>query len=139
MSTNPPPLEPGSVLHIAAPVSREAIAVRITAKKSGSIFRIERVADGCDLGFIGRIGFIEYCPTRTRKGAPTMTKDKFLANLAAIYRVANMSDSDNPQRPEWVHHEMAATVCQPLDKIMQALEACGVIDADERQSFYDDL
>ncbi len=68
-----------------------------------------------------------------------MTLKEYLAALTALYRVANMADSDNPERPEWLRPEMAATICQPLDKIIQALEKAGAISAEEFQSFYDNL
>lgn len=69
-----------------------------------------------------------------------MTKEKFLEHLAALYRVANLADCDaREMRADWTRPEMAATICRPLDKILNELENCGALSHEERQSFYDSL
>lgn len=72
-----------------------------------------------------------------------MTKEKFISTLAALYRVGNRGDVNASEKPadeaNWTHHSMAHDVCHRLDLILQSLEKNGIIDADEMQSFYDEL
>lgn len=69
-----------------------------------------------------------------------MTKAEFMKNVAKLYRVGNMSDSDNPERPDWVRPEMAGKACcATLDTMMHELVACGALTSDEMQAFYDTL
>lgn len=68
-----------------------------------------------------------------------MTKQQFINHLTACYRIANMSDSDNPQRPTWTNPKMAADVCSPLDTIFHNLRDMGILTSDEHQEIYDTL
>jgi len=36
-----------------------------------------------------------------------MTKAQFLEVLQEIYRIANLADSDSPEREAWMHTDMA--------------------------------
>jgi hypothetical protein len=64
-----------------------------------------------------------------------MEKTEFLALIAKIYRLANMSDSDNPAKPAWMHATDCAVICGALDDAMQSRS----FNANERQEFYDNL
>lgn len=69
-----------------------------------------------------------------------MTKQQYLNKLAALYRVANMADSDNPERPDWVQPDMAGIAgCALFDAAIHAMVKCGAITADDRDAFYDNL
>ena len=69
-----------------------------------------------------------------------MTRSDFLSHIAALYRVGNMSDSDNPARPKWVKPAMAGEACcSKLDEIMHELVRIGVLTGEEEQRFYDEL
>lgn len=70
----------------------------------------------------------------------TMTKAQFLAHVAAIYRLGNLSDSDSPDRADWTRPEMAAgACCGALDDMLRAMVECGALTADEKQELYDTL
>lgn len=68
-----------------------------------------------------------------------MTKQEYLAHLQAVYRVANLSDSDSPDKVDWLDADAAAHQCRPIDKMLHELRARGIISDDERQAFYDTL
>ena len=66
------------------------------------------------------------------------TKEAFLKHVTAIYRIGNLSDSDN--RPSWTKPEMAGLAgCSALDSMLREMETCGALSADERQAFYDNM
>tara|TARA_R110002020_G_scaffold39043_1_gene116733 strand:+ start:776 stop:1180 length:405 start_codon:yes stop_codon:yes gene_type:complete len=72
--------------------------------------------------------------------ADAKSKKDFIAKVAALYRIANMSDSDNPERPRWVKPAMAGEAgCAALDTMLRAMLACGALTADEHQEFYDNV
>lgn len=66
-----------------------------------------------------------------------MTKQEFLASMAKMYRVANLADSDI--REDWTSPDMARTVCSRFDRMLDDMIESGVLTADERQAFIDDL
>lgn len=68
-----------------------------------------------------------------------MSKQEYLAHLQAVYRIANLSDSDSPKRADWLDADAAGHQCRPIDKMIQALEDKGLISQDERRAFYDNL
>lgn len=69
-----------------------------------------------------------------------MTKDKFLAKLADLYRVGNAADSDSEARESWTHHTMAGeSFCRKIDEAMREMVKSGVLTEDEAQAWYDTL
>ncbi len=69
-----------------------------------------------------------------------MTKAEAIHSLKALYRVANMADSDiDPRREDWTHPMMAGDFCRALDHAFRALRDCDVITPDELQGIYDTL
>lgn len=69
-----------------------------------------------------------------------MSKLEFIDAAKALYRVANMADSDSdPQREAWTHPSMAHSVCQPLDAMFQGMVNSGVLTENELQGIYDTL
>ena len=46
-----------------------------------------------------------------------MTRTEYFTKLAELYKIANMSDSDNPQRPDWLKGNECEAHCQAFDKI----------------------
>jgi hypothetical protein len=67
-----------------------------------------------------------------------MSKAAFLKNVAAIYRMGNITDHEtNPNT--WTNAEMAHDVCSPLDQMMRRLVDGGVLTNEEHQAFYDTL
>lgn len=73
-----------------------------------------------------------------------MTKQEFLAHVAALYRVGNLSDSDSKEREDWTRPAMAAQACcgaldDMLREMLREMRAAGVLTADEHQRFYDDM
>ncbi len=61
-----------------------------------------------------------------------MSKAEFVQMFIKMYRVGNLADSDNENREEWTHVDMAGKACcRPLDHMARELVACGVLsDAD---------
>lgn len=76
-------------------------------------------------------------PTETKDRQ--MTKQEFLAMAKAMYRVGNMGDSDNPERPAWVNPSTVSGICANLDRMFRDLEEGGILTGDERQAIYDTL
>ena len=69
-----------------------------------------------------------------------MSKEKFIEMLAMLYSVMNRADSDNPEKEDWTHADMAGNAgCQQFDKIMNRLLDLGVISSDEFYAFYNNL
>lgn len=69
-----------------------------------------------------------------------MTKQEFLKTVAKLYAVGNMSDSDNPARPDWVKPEMAGDACcAALDSMLHAMQLANVLTDEEVQAFYDNM
>lgn len=68
-----------------------------------------------------------------------MTKQEFLDHVQALYRVANLSDSDSPQRESWTHPSMAQETCGALSKLLHYLNDIGVLSSVEHQEFFDTL
>ena len=81
-------------------------------------------------------GLFEYA-----NGETDMTKQEFIAHAVAMYRVANMSDSDiDPRREEWTVPAMSGgACCQHLDAMFQAMRKAGVLTSEEMQEIYDTL
>lgn len=68
-----------------------------------------------------------------------MTKQAFLDHVAALYRAMNMSDSDNPDRANWMDPSMAgANGCALLDDLLHRQIGL-TLTAEEHQSFYDNI
>jgi hypothetical protein len=64
----------------------------------------------------------------------------FFNSLAALYRVANASDSDGEARQAWTKGAMAGEAfCRPVDSALREMVKAGVITAEESQEFYDSL
>ncbi len=69
-----------------------------------------------------------------------MTKQAFLNHVIALYRVANMADSDNADRASWTKVSMAGeTCCQHLDAMLRAMLADGILTGEEHQALYDTI
>ena len=69
-----------------------------------------------------------------------MIKAAYMQHITALYRAANMSDSDNPERAAWMKPAMAGEAgCAALDKMLRAMLENGVLTSDEHQAFYDNL
>jgi hypothetical protein len=68
-----------------------------------------------------------------------LSKASYLGKLAALYRVANASDSPECREP-WTHPDMAGRACcSLLDDMTRRMAEIGVITWEERQTFYDTL
>lgn len=63
-----------------------------------------------------------------------MTKDEYLAHLAAVYRVANMSGSDNPAKEKWLDPSLAHHQCGSIEKMLGSLVEHGCITSADRRS-----
>ena len=50
-----------------------------------------------------------------------MTRNEYIGHLRAIYLIANMADSDNPDRPDWLQGHEMFTHCRPLDQIAREM------------------
>ena len=48
-----------------------------------------------------------------------MTKQEYVRKLAELYYIANLSDSDSPQRPDWLRGDECSIHCQALDSIVR--------------------
>ena len=46
-----------------------------------------------------------------------MTRTEYIAHLRALYLAANLSDSDNPNKCNWMVGDECATHCQSYDRI----------------------
>jgi len=68
-----------------------------------------------------------------------MTKIKYLSMLQQIYYTANMSDSDNPDKADWLDADACAHQCRSIDQMLLNLVDGGSITAEEFQTFYDTL
>ena len=69
-----------------------------------------------------------------------MTKQEFMNHFTAMYRVGNLSDSDNEDREDWTHPYMAGNACcRALDRMADELVNCSVWSEEERQTVYDTL
>ena len=67
-----------------------------------------------------------------------MTKEQYLAHLTAIYRAANLADSDHPE--PWMKPQMAGRAgCATIDKLLHSMVDVGVLTNEEHQSFLDNL
>jgi hypothetical protein len=67
------------------------------------------------------------------------SKAQFLDQIARLYLVGNLADSDQNPNTDWTTPEMAHTVCARLDDVLRSLKDAGALTADELQSFYDNL
>jgi hypothetical protein len=52
----------------------------------------------------------------------TMTRNEYIGHLRAVYNVANMADSDNPDRPTWLLGDEMHAHCGPLDLIARVMD-----------------
>lgn len=69
-----------------------------------------------------------------------MTKAQFLAHVAALYRVGNLSDSDSPEREVWTKPAMSGNACcATLDTMLRTMVTEGILTVEECQNFYDDM
>ena len=67
-----------------------------------------------------------------------MSKQEFLAGLAALYRVANRADRETCEN--WTRPEMAGTAgCAGFDSVLRGMVKCGAISEVEKTAFYDSL
>jgi hypothetical protein len=68
------------------------------------------------------------------------SKKDFMAHVRAIYRAANLADSDSPDRATWMHPKMAGEAgCAALDTMLHEMVKCGVLTHEELQHFHDTL
>lgn len=67
-----------------------------------------------------------------------VSKAIFLRKIAELYAIGNIADHDTNLN-KWTKPSMASDVCSTLDAMLVKLEQSGVLSADERQSFYDDM
>lgn len=66
-----------------------------------------------------------------------MPKDVFMVHVRALYRCANLSDSDHPDRADWTKPEMAGTACcVHLDQMLWDMEACGAITSEDIEKLH---
>lgn len=63
----------------------------------------------------------------------------YLQALQAVYRVANLSDSDHPKRPAWLDVNASSHQCIPIDQMLNKLLAKGSITSAQHRAFYDSL
>jgi len=68
-----------------------------------------------------------------------MTKLKYLATLQAIYRLANLSDSDSLQKAKWLDANASHHQCFRIDQMLQSLVQSGSITEQDKQTFYDTM
>lgn len=67
-----------------------------------------------------------------------ISKAIFLRKIAELYAVGNIADHDTNLN-KWAKPSMASSVCGKLDEMLIRLCEDGVLTADERQGFYDDM
>jgi hypothetical protein len=69
-----------------------------------------------------------------------MTKTQFLKNVQSLYRVANLADSDSPDRADWTKPDMAGNLCcKHLDKMLHDMLKAGIITNEDFSKFHDTL
>lgn len=76
--------------------------------------------------------------TTTEADRTHISKSIFLRKIAELYAVGNIADHDTNLN-KWTKPSMASSVCGKLDEMLMRLQDDGVLTADERQSFYDNL
>ncbi len=70
----------------------------------------------------------------------TLPKQAFMTHVRALYRCANLSDSDHPDRAPWTRPEMAGTACcVHLDRMLNDMVACGAITLEDINWLHDTL
>lgn len=61
-----------------------------------------------------------------------MPKAVFMTHVRALYRAANLADSDHPDRADWMKPEMAGKACcVHLDQMLWDMQELGVITSDD--------
>ena len=75
-------------------------------------------------------------PNRSRRIA---NKRDYLATLQSLYRVANLSDSDSPNKAGWLDAHASNHQCARIDEMLRSLADAGSITEQEKQSFYDTM
>ena len=64
-------------------------------------------------------------------------KQQMLQQLADMYRLCNLADSDSDARMAWMTPNMAGHAgCNPIEKLVRAMRDDGAITAEEYDSFY---
>ena len=68
-----------------------------------------------------------------------MTKVEYMECIRKLYTVANLSDSDSPERVDWLDASACRHQCQQLDKMLTNLVKHGCLTEEEHRTFIDTL
>lgn len=68
-----------------------------------------------------------------------MTKTEYLESLQKIYRIANFSDSDHPDRADWLDSRACFHQCSLIDQMLRNLVDSGTLTREEANDFISTL